>query len=216
MPVGFGVATETARSVVKNFKRQRKNFNSSEETLIRIGDKLSSKSDISIANKEQLFQESTQLLTWRSSNSRNKALLMDLSNPFKRELIDYTPQQSAYRTDYLDVRCGIYRILACKENHNNLYNFSFCIRVGKSYVYSAENIKAHIIEQFNEDVYIDWKKHLKETYYQAELCVQSARLITKRVIASPISSKSSRRFCKRSGLFVSNDEAFLLPMKYQY
>ena len=47
MLVGFVVFTETARPVVKNFKKRRF-YNAPEKTLIRVGDKVFDKSEIYI------------------------------------------------------------------------------------------------------------------------------------------------------------------------
>ena len=48
MPAGYEVSTETTPSVVKNFKKQRRFYSTPEETLIRVGDKVSDKSAIYI------------------------------------------------------------------------------------------------------------------------------------------------------------------------
>ena len=48
MPVGYEVSTETTPSVVKNFKKQSRFYSTPEETLIRVGDKVSDKSAIYI------------------------------------------------------------------------------------------------------------------------------------------------------------------------
>ena len=53
MSVGFGVSTETARSVVKNFKKQRKNIPIKGETFIRLPNgKVTSKSQVQIPVKD--------------------------------------------------------------------------------------------------------------------------------------------------------------------
>ena len=214
MPAGFGVSTETARSVVKNFKKQRRFYNAPEDTVIRIGDKVSDKSEINISNKKQLFESVNGGTIW-TSKVPNKVSIFDFSNQ-KREVIPFTPKKRKHLTEYLKVRVGNYQVYAYKEKHNDLYNFTLMVQVGDSWVFDAKNIKQTIIEQFNEDVYIDWKKYLKETASYAECCVELARSLTDRVIASPITCDSSRRFCKRVGLLVSGDEAFLLPKKYKY
>ena len=215
MSIGFGVSTETARSVVKNFKKQRRFYNSPEETQIRVGGKVSDKSEINIANKNQLFR--TDILDgfiW-TSKSPKQSVVFDLVDQ-KREVISYTPKRNNHLTDYLTVIVGNYMVYAYKEKHNDLYNFTLSLRVGDSWVFSAENIKEKIIEQFNEDVYIDWKKYQKETTPLGKSCIELARGLTDRVIASPITCDSSRRFCKRVGLFVSGNEAFLVPNKFKY
>ena len=215
MPLGFGVSTETARSVVKNFKKQRRFYNSPEETQIRFGGKVSDKSEINISNKDQLFR--TDILDgfiW-TSKSPKQIIVFDIVDK-KREVIPYTPEKNNHLTDYLTVIVGNYMVYAYKEKHNDLYNFTLSLRVGDSWVISTENIKEKIIKQFNEDVFIDWKKYLKETTPLGKSCIEIARGLTDRVIASPIKCDSSRRFCKRVGLLVSGNEAFLVPNKFKY
>ena len=107
-------------------------------------------------------------------------------------------------------------VYAYKEKHNDLYNFTLSLRIDDSWVISTENIKEKIIKQFNEDVFIDWKKYLKETTPLGKSCIEIARGLKDRVIASPIKCDSSRRFCKRVGLLVSGNEAFLVPNKFKY
>jgi len=219
MPVGFGVSTETARSVVKNFKKQRKRWNVAEDTMIRLPDgTVTTKSNIKIDSKEQLLESSMNGAFVWSREQPNDALVIDLtSGEVSQEVLPHGFKY-AYedRTDHLEVRCGRYRLTVYKEHYNNIYNFTFSVLVGKSYVFDASNIKQHIIEQFNEDVYNEWKKKLRESTVHAKLCIELARIHTNKIIASAITCESSRRFCKRSGLFVSNDKAFLLPKKYKY
>ena len=78
MPVGFGVSTETARSVVKNFKRQRKNYILPEETVIRLSDgTISTKSQIRIDSKEDLLEPPMNVgIAW-TSKEPNSALTLD-------------------------------------------------------------------------------------------------------------------------------------------
>ena len=77
MPAGFGVSTETARSVVKNFKKQRRFYNAPEDTVIRIGDKVSDKSEINISNKKQLFESVNGGTIW-TSKVPNKVSIFDV------------------------------------------------------------------------------------------------------------------------------------------
>ena len=220
MPVGFGVSTETARSVVKNFKRQRKNYNLPEETLIRRQDgAVTTKSLIRINSKEDLLALPVDGGFAWTSTQPNQELSIDLrgGKPIYKG-IDVKGERMSYegRTELLDVRIGNYRLNAYKEHHNNLCNFTFSVLVGNSYVFDAKNIREHIIQEFNEDVYNTWKKILNKTIIHAKVCVGLARTLSPKVIASPITDESSRRLCKRSGLFVSSDEAFLIPPKYEY
>ena len=120
MPLSFGVSTETARSVVKNFKKQRRFYNSPEETQIRFGGKVSDKSEINISNKDQLFR--TDILDgfiW-TSKSPKQILVFDIVDK-KREVIPYTPEKNNHLTDYLTVIVGNYMVYA--------YKLTICLKI---------------------------------------------------------------------------------------
>ena len=89
MPLGFGVSIETARSIVKNFKKQRRFYNSPEETQISFRGKVSDKSEINISNKDQLFR--TDILDgfiW-TSKSPKQILVFDIVD--KKEKLFHIP-----------------------------------------------------------------------------------------------------------------------------
>ncbi len=223
MPVGFGVSTETARSVVKNFKKQRKKIPIKGETLIRLPNgKVTSKSQVQIPDKETLLSISYEGQIWTKNDPYKKTWFkLDPNDPMNGEksefeFVEYTPKKRLHRERLLLVGVGNYMLEAYKERDNGNYNFSLCVLVGKEFTWHAEGLKENIIEKFGEDTYREWKEVVKKTRWQAQMCVDLARRLTDRIIGSQVCFESSRRFCKQVGLFVSEDEAFLIPKKYQY
>ena len=134
----------------------------------------------------------------------------------ERKIVPFTPSKNPYKERLLLVAVGNYLIEAYKERENGRYNFSLGILVGDSCTWHAEGLKENIIERFGEDAYQEWKEIVRETRWQAKMCVALARMLTNKIIGSEVCFESSRRFCKQVGLFVSEDEAFLIPEKYQY
>ena len=116
MLVGFGVSTETARSVVKNFRKQRKSFNAPEKTLIRRSyGTLSTKSEIRIDSKEDLLEPPMNIGFARTSKQTKDALVIDFTGgKYNQKIVDWDGSRlkEEGRTEYLDVRVGNYRLNA--------------------------------------------------------------------------------------------------------
>ena len=219
MPVGFGVSTETARSVVKNFKKQRKYTPIKGGTFIRLPNgELSNKSHIQIPDIESLFYVHGNGQMWTKDDPNQKLIFKvgQETENVERKIVPFTPSKNPYKERLLLVAVGNYLIEAYKERENGRYNFSLGILVGDSCTWHAEGLKENIIERFGEDAYQEWKELVRETRWQAKMCVALARMLTNKIIGSEVCFESSRRFCKQVGLFVSEDEAFLIPEKYQY
>ncbi len=219
MPVGFGVSTETARSVVKNFKKHRKYAPMKGETMILLPNgKKTTKSQVQIPDKETLLSVNGTGQIWTKDDPNQKILFkMNLENgKVERKTIPFTRKKNPFKESILLVIFGNYLVEAYKEFESEMYNFHVSICVGDSFTWHAEGIKQNIIEKFDEDTYREWKEVVRKTRWQAKMCVDLARGLTNKIIASEVCFESSKRFCKQIGLFLSGHEAFLLPEKYQY
>ena len=118
MPVGFGVSTETARSVVKNFKKQRRFYNSPEETVIRIGDKVSDKSEILIANKKQLFESVVQPVR---NNFGVTVINSGYRGPALNQAVGGSSKSQHCKGEAVDIECpGVANYDVAKWIHDNL------------------------------------------------------------------------------------------------
>ena len=109
MPVGFGVSKETARSVAKNFKKQRKYTPIKGGTFIRlpIGE-LSNKSHIQIPDIESLFYVHGNGQMWTKDDPNQKLLFkMDQNGKtVESKIVPFTPSKNPYKERLLFVAVG--------------------------------------------------------------------------------------------------------------
>ena len=100
MPAGFGVSTETARSVVKNFKKHRKYIPIKGGTFIRLPNgKVTSKSQVPIPDKKSLFSVNGNGQIW-TKDDPNQTLLFKVGQEtenVERKIVPFTPSKNPYK-----------------------------------------------------------------------------------------------------------------------
>ena len=230
MPVGFAATTQTAKNVIKEFNRNtKKRTTRLDHHTVKLNqgnyykdqskdlfDDLPDSEEILLTPQQYMsvyrnsspnilkysaYDENGELFEWKRSLNKNNSFIQD----------KYGCQTLA-RIDH-----GMWRVRVY-NNHNNENDFTVNALLGTNYGYHPTAIKEAIIKKFGVEVYEKWKKLVtsEREIEVLRVLVQSLRISTQKIIASTTCCPSSKRLCKKAGLYIQGDIAYLLPIKYQY
>ena len=196
-PVGFGSTTESCSQYMKNFLKQNKRF-----------------------GPEQVAKQQTEW--FRDYSSRNYSYsLQDLLQCEHHDLVIdefsdiYWAQKSHTHLKPLIAGInGFWQILVSRDTELNDFDFTINVSAGGVYRFHPEAIKRDITSKYGSMVYETWRSMILDDLPSLERLVECIRERITFVAPSITCSDSSARLCRRVGIPVRNDVAFLFPSGY--
>ncbi len=196
-PVGFGSTTESCSQYMKNFLKQHKRI-----------------------CPEQIAQQ--QIEWFRDYSSRNYSYsLQDLLQCEHHDLVldefsdFYWVQKSHTHLKPLITGInGFWQILVSRDTELNDFDFTISVSAGGVYRFHPEAIKRDITSKYGSMVYETWRSMILDDLPSLERLVECIRERITFVAPSIACSDSSARLCRRVGIPVRNDVAFLFPSGY--
>lgn len=196
-PVGFGATTESCSQYMKNFLRQHKGFS--------------------------LAQVAQQQTAWsREYSTRNHTYSLDdlLQCEHSDLVINESPVVNWTRKSHIHLQPlvqgynGFWHILASKDTLHKEYDFTITVREGRVYCFQPEAIKHEITRKYGNMIYETWRSMILDDLPSLERLVECMRKKIDFIAPSITCSDSSARLCRRVGIPVRNDVAFLFPSSH--
>ena len=195
--VGFGSKTESCSQYMNNFLRQHKRF-----------------------CPEQIAKQ--QIQWFRDYSSRNYSYsLQDLLQCEHHDLvINESPVSNWTRNSHTHLKPlikgtnGFWNILVSRDTEDNEFDFTISVSAGGVYRFHPEAIKRDITSKYGSMIYETWRSMILDDLPSLARLVECIRERITFVAPSISCSESSARLCRRVGIPVSNNVAFLFPSGY--
>jgi hypothetical protein len=197
--MGFGSKTESCSQYMKNFLRQHKGLRFS---------------------PAQVAQQRTAWLSNFSARKHSYSLSDLLQCEHKDLAIDESPENSwtnksdTHIVPVIQGFNGFWHIHINWDKLLKIYDFTLCVSVGDGYRLQPESIKRGISNKYGDMIYATWRSMILDDLPSLERLVECLRERIDFVSPSITCSDSSARLCKRVGIPVRNDVAFLFPSNY--
>jgi len=195
--IGFGSKTESCSQYMKNFLRQHKGF-----------------------SPAQVAQQQTAWLR-EYSNRNHSYSLQELLQCEHRDLaINESPVDIWTRKSHMHLQSliqgdnGFWHISVFKDTLNREYDFTITVCAGGVHRFHPEAIKRDITRKYGSMIYETWRSMILDDLPSLERLVECIRERIDFVAPSIACSDSSARLCRRVGIPVRNDVAFLFPSNY--
>ena len=224
MPLGFDPTEQSAESAAKNFIRVRKKkygqqcFSPAHKKSLKdsyLHQQINYESFGDLFNKNNsasLGGESSDISIW----DRNEPNILLVYRPSEMKFFRIKGYTSTNFMKSNQVWVGQYgKFSLSVKKVSKEYDFTFSVWAD-SWLFHPEVIKQIIVNRYDLEVYKEWKKQLLEDITSAQKLVTYCRRRFNKIISSVTCSDSSARFCKKAGLYVKNDIAFLFPEKFNY
>jgi len=196
-PIGFGSKTESCSQYMNNFLRQHKRI-----------------------CPEQIAQQQIEWL--RDYSSRNYSYsLQDLLQCEHHDLvINESPVNNWMRKSHIHLkpiiegRNGFWQICVFRDTKHNDFDFTISVSASGGYRFHPEAIKRDITSKYGSMIYETWRSMILDDLPSLVRLVECIRERITFVAPSISCSESSARLCRRAGIPVSNNVAFLFPSGY--
>ena len=195
--IGFGFKTESFSQYMKNFLKQNKRF-----------------------GPEQVAKQQTEWFRDYSSFNYSYSLQDLLQCEHKDLLIDESPvihwtqKSHMHLQPLIEGKNGFWRISVVKDTRHNDFDFTISVLSGEIYRFQPEAIKRNITSKYGTMIYETWRSMILDDLPSLERLVECIRERITFVAPSIACSDSSARLCRRVGIPVRNDVAFLFPSGY--
>lgn len=104
---------------------------------------------------------------------------------------------------------GFWKLRVVRSSVNDLTDFTISVLVGNKWRFYPPAIKRHIVNEFDQETYSQWRETVMNDIDNLKALIQSAKFAG--YAYSAVCDDSSERLCKLAGLVVRNKIAFLLP-----
>ena len=194
---GFGSKTESCSQYMKNFLQQNIRF--------------------APVHTEQ--QKTAWLLDY--STRKHSYSLADLLQCEHKDLaIDESPAYTWTRKSHMHLAPviegvnGFWHVHITWDTERKIYDFAICVFAGDCYRFQPEAIKRCISNKYGGEIYATWRSMILDDLPSLKRLVECFREKIDFVAPSITCSESSARLCRRVGIPVRNDVAFLFPSNY--
>lgn len=119
-----------------------------------------------------------------------------------------------YVQNYSNFTNGFWNISCQKNIRENRHEFTIDVNCGGSFSFHPKVIKDGITQKYGHMIYETWRSMILDDLPCLEQLVRFVRSKITFVAPSVVCSHSSARLCRRVGIPVRNDIAFLFPSGY--
>jgi hypothetical protein len=109
---------------------------------------------------------------------------------------------------------GFWNMSIVKDPRNEKYDFTISVMSGNMYRFHPDVIKNDITAKYGALVYSTWREMVMDDLHCLARLVEAVRERISFVAQSLVCCPSSARLCRKAGIRVSNDFAFLFPANY--
>ena len=109
---------------------------------------------------------------------------------------------------------GFWSLVVYRDCHYRRYEFTISVFSGDMYKFHPATIRNDICRKYGDQVYNAWRSMILDDIRSLRLLVDSIRSEIYFAATSITCSPSSARLCRRVGIPVRNDIAFLFPSDY--
>ena len=195
MAVGFGNTTETSDQFIKNFLKQ---------TQIRSDPR---------AQQEYWYRD--------YSSRKYQYSLSDLLEPQYHDLwveIDpkvkcANPSRKHLKTRVIGV-CGLWNLQVSWDSQYKFWDITICVTAGQAYRFHPDAIQEDITRKYGNVVYKQWQAMVMDDLDSLQTIVNEVRDRIDFVAPSVVCCERSARLCRRVGIPVKGQFAFLFPSSY--
>lgn len=195
--VGFGSKTESCSQYMKNFLQQNIRF-----------------------DPAQVLEKRTAWLSQYSAKEHSYSLTDLLQCEHKDLAIDESPviswtnKPNMHIVPVIQGFNGFWHIHITWNTLRKIYEFTLCVSAGDGYRFQPEAIKHGISNKYGDMIYATWRSMILDDLPSLKRLVECFRERIDFVAPSITCSDSSARLCRRVGIPVRNDVAFLFPSNY--
>ena len=195
MAVGFGNTTETSDQFIKNFLKQ---------TQIRSDPR---------AQQEYWYRD--------YSSRKYQYSLSDLLEPQYHDLwVEMDPKIECVNPSrkHLKMRangvCGLWNLQVSWDSQYKFWDITICVTAGQAYRFHPDAIQEDITRKYGNVVYKQWQAMVMDDLDSLQTLVNEVRDRIDFVAPSVVCCERSARLCRRVGIPVKGQFAFLFPSSY--
>lgn len=195
MAVGFGKTTETSDQYIKNFLKQNQ------------------------ARVDPFAQQED----WYNDYSRRQHSysLSDLLTPQYDDLeVFIDPEWECVNPSHKHIKirvtgtCGLWTIHVSWDTRNKLWDLTISVTAGDCYRFHPDVIEEDITRKYGSVVYKQWQSMVMDDLDSLQTLVKEVRDRIDFVAPSIVCCERSARLCRRVGIPVKGQFAFLFPSSY--
>jgi len=195
--VGFGSKTESCSQYINNFIQQTRLANPEhiswqQEAWLRAHPRV----DLNCSLQDLLQCEHSDLTYTKTPNGEI---------PFEYQ--KYVPGYSSFTNGFWNISCQ-------KNLLVNRHEFTIEVNCGGRFYFHPKVIKDGITKKYGNMIHEAWRSMILDDLPRLERLVEFVRSKITFVAPSVVCSESSARLCRRVGIPVRNDVAFLFPSGY--
>ena len=195
MAVGFGNTTETSDQYIKNFLKQ---------------------------NQTRIDPYAQQEDWYNDYSRRNHSYsLSDLLTPQYHDLkVDIDPEWEWVNPSHKHIKvrvlgtCGLWMINVSRDPVHRLWDLTISVKAGDCHRFHPDVIEEDITRKYGRVVYKQWQAMVMDDLDSLKTLVKEVRDRIDFVAPSVVCCERSARLCRRVGIPVKGQFAFLFPSSY--